>query len=61
MQRVLAALPPAELLQLQAFLRVPPVLGGVIVVLLAHRAFERDGGSDIFGHTELRYHGIAPP
>ena len=60
MQRVLLA-PFAELLDLQAFLRIPPVLGGVVVMLLALRAFERYYWSDVLSHTGLRYHGIAPP
>ncbi len=58
MQRMLAAA-RAMLLKLQPILRSPPVLGRVVVVLLAHRAFERDYWSDVLGHTRLRYHECA--
>ncbi len=49
MERVLL-LAAAELLELQPFRLGASVLGGVIVVLFALSAFERDHGADILGH-----------
>ena len=40
-----------EFLQLQTFRRVATVLGGVVVVLFAHRALQSNDRSDVFGHT----------
>jgi hypothetical protein len=50
MRRVLLA-PRAELLDLHPFLLGAAVLGGVVVVLLAYGASERNHWSDVFCHT----------